>query len=83
MCINKVFIYSYGGVMEQEKTVQVMLRMKPSRLLKLDALATMLNARSRAEAVSILVDSVTGIQPVKVTPGKVKVDLLPETAQQN
>jgi hypothetical protein len=69
--------------MEQEKTVQVMLRMKPSRLLKLDALATMLNARSRAEAVSILVDSVTGIQPVKVTPGKVKVDLLPETAQQN
>jgi hypothetical protein len=66
--------------MEQEKTVVVMLRMKPSRLAKLDALRMILNARSRAATFDILLDSVESIQPMKA--GKVAV-ALPVPAQQN
>jgi len=69
--------------MEKEKTVQVMLRMKPSRLARLDALRMILNARSRAETFAILLDAVESVQPIKVTAGKVVIALPEPEAQRN
>ena len=50
----------------EEKPVQVLLRLLPSEVAKLDALEKGLNAKSRNHAVSILLDSIRTVQAARV-----------------